>query len=164
MGQNWNDRVFLNRVGTVISAVERDGFANVIEAARAGVGELPSGHEAFEASVMAALDVMEKALAEHDAEALIEKGRQERRAEAERIARETPVTNVRIRITKRYPFKGGHVMERGEEYDVERRISAEYDVNTREWTPEVMYSYYPPNQKGPGRHGYAIGADGAREI
>lgn len=151
--------VWLPKSGFVTSQVERDSFAAVLDAARSTKG-------AFTNEALAqGIATMEKALAEYDVVAGAERGRKERQAEAERIARETPVSTVRIRIIKRLVFKGGHVMQRGEEYTVERRGSTDWDPETGETTAVIAYSYFPgpPNDKG-GRSGYHIDAEYAQEI
>lgn len=154
--------VFLAKKGFVTSQIERDAFAAVIEAAEEGLGErVPSEADNLAES---GLVVMKLALAAYDMEAEAERGRQERREAAEKVARETPQTPARIRITKRLAFKSGTVLPKGMTLDVTRAVHAEWDPDTGEWAPEVSYSYTLERSKSGGSFGLAIPASHAVEV
>lgn len=156
MAKTWTEQWVWNKHGFVVTQIEREAFVEVLLAAQ----QAPSTP-----GLAAAIDTMTEALRLHDVEAVIEKGRQARRAEAERIARGTPITHVRIRITKTWRGKTGKVFPRGTVLDVERSVHADWDLATGEWTPEVRYTYYPePANAQGGRFGYAIDGSDAVEI
>ena len=157
--------VYLPKKGKVTSQVERDAFAAVIEAAQQALGDRPYfENDDFPTLVQGGLATMSEALAEYDAEAEAERGRQERRKAAEKVARETPDVPVRIRITKRLSFKSGNVLTKGAELDVTREVRAEWDPDTGEWTPEVSYHHVLSRHSSGGSFGLSIPADYAIEV
>lgn len=157
--------VWLPKRGYVTTQIERDALDAIIESVEQALGDRPY-FENDNLPVLAerGLAIMREALAEYDEEAVIETGRQERRAAAEQVARETPQVAVRIRITKRISFKGGAVLTKGTVLDVVRSVRAEYDVDTRDWASEVSYSYVQSRSLSGGSIGLSIPADYATEV